>query len=517
MTFRLRVLGWAVFILWSAWLPTTPVRAQTPPVSLPGNEFCDPIRPEVTSLTDGGFLTAWTDADPPLTQLYTRRFDASGSSVGPAVLRESSELGLIPRVAASPDGGFVLAWTEGNTFAPRTLVVQDFDAAGRARGGPLLMETDVDSGLALAGGPDEFLIAATTRSGEIRVTRFDASGDVRSVETIQSSAPGAVLSSRLAVAILANGDSAVAYSERGSLPSRLLLRTFGPDGGDKAFVEVAEDFDEPRLAALPEGDLVLLATSSEFLQDWMVDVFTGSLERVGHVLIPDVGRRPTPDVLASPDGSQFTVAWTRPTASSGDPDSSEPDSEIVLQSFGLDGTPRSPVRRGATASSDPGGGVADPRLAAPAGNRTALAWWEPSQFIIDPPQPCTFSFGAFVRTVNVPSGCADGLTLCLQDARFTATVTWTDPRTGDSGVGSAVPVTDDTGTFWFFEEENLELMVKVLDARPVNGHFWVFFGSLTDVEFTLTVTDTVTGNERTYTNPPFEMASRADTLAFDGE
>jgi len=57
-------------------------------------------------------------------------------------------------------------------------------------------------------------------------------------------------------------------------------------------------------------------------------------------------------------------------------------------------------------------------------------------------------------------------------------------------------------------------VVKVLDGRALNDHFWLFYGSLTNVEFDLTVTDTVTGQERTYHNPAGTMASRADTEAF---
>jgi hypothetical protein len=50
--------------------------------------------------------------------------------------------------------------------------------------------------------------------------------------------------------------------------------------------------------------------------------------------------------------------------------------------------------------------------------------------------------------------------------------------------------------------------------RPVNGHFWVFYASLTDVEFTLAVTDTTTNRTVTYHNPPYHMASHGDTAAF---
>ena len=57
-------------------------------------------------------------------------------------------------------------------------------------------------------------------------------------------------------------------------------------------------------------------------------------------------------------------------------------------------------------------------------------------------------------------------------------------------------------------------MVKVLDGSGVNGHFWVFYGALSDVEYTITVTDTATGSQRTYHNPLHHLASGADLDAF---
>ncbi len=59
-------------------------------------------------------------------------------------------------------------------------------------------------------------------------------------------------------------------------------------------------------------------------------------------------------------------------------------------------------------------------------------------------------------------------------------------------------------------------MVKVLDARPVNGNFWVFFGALSNVQYAVTVTDTVTGTYRKYVNPSGSFASVGDTSAFRG-
>ena len=77
-----------------------------------------------------------------------------------------------------------------------------------------------------------------------------------------------------------------------------------------------------------------------------------------------------------------------------------------------------------------------------------------------------------------------------------------------------MPLSEDTGAFWFFHPDNLELMVMVLDARTVNDHFWVFYGSLSNVAFTLRVLDTVTGRLWAREKPIGRFSSVGDTLAF---
>src|SRR5262249_48368702 len=78
--------------------------------------------------------------------------------------------------------------------------------------------------------------------------------------------------------------------------------------------------------------------------------------------------------------------------------------------------------------------------------------------------------------------------LCLGGGRFTVTATWKTPQ-GQTGSAQAVPLTVDTGFFWFFGPDNVELLVKVLDGCAFNGHHWVFAGGLTDVEVHLAVSD----------------------------
>jgi hypothetical protein len=61
---------------------------------------------------------------------------------------------------------------------------------------------------------------------------------------------------------------------------------------------------------------------------------------------------------------------------------------------------------------------------------------------------------------------------------------------------------------------NLELAVKVVDGTAVNGHNWFFYGALSDVAYTLTVTDTVSGVSKTYRNPQGQLCGSGDTATF---
>jgi hypothetical protein len=104
--------------------------------------------------------------------------------------------------------------------------------------------------------------------------------------------------------------------------------------------------------------------------------------------------------------------------------------------------------------------------------------------------------------------------LLLNDDRFRVEVEWSTTQ-GTSGAGEAVPLTNDTGYFWFFNEENVEMVIKVLDACGFADRFWVFAGGLTNVAVDITVTDTQTGDVKTYHNPqrtPFQPIQ--DTNAF---
>ena len=91
--------------------------------------------------------------------------------------------------------------------------------------------------------------------------------------------------------------------------------------------------------------------------------------------------------------------------------------------------------------------------------------------------------------------------LCLATNRMRAVVKWRD-SSGNEGYGSFYRLSNDSGYFWFFDSENIEGVVKVLNAcsQPVD-RYWVFAAGLTDLEVTLWITDFISGQTRTYTKP----------------
>jgi len=84
---------------------------------------------------------------------------------------------------------------------------------------------------------------------------------------------------------------------------------------------------------------------------------------------------------------------------------------------------------------------------------------------------------------------SDDGTMCLNGGRFAVTALWTKPD-GTTGSGHAIKLTGDSGYFWFFDEANIELVVKVLDGCGITNSHWVFAAGLTNVQVILNVDDT---------------------------
>ncbi|HEV2854452.1 MAG TPA: hypothetical protein VHC97_16785 [Thermoanaerobaculia bacterium] len=120
--------------------------------------------------------------------------------------------------------------------------------------------------------------------------------------------------------------------------------------------------------------------------------------------------------------------------------------------------------------------------------------------------------GAPVVASKALGSCTSGPFLCLAGNRFRAEVTW-KPGTA-SLPAQAVAVSSGAGYFWFVDPAIADLSVEVVDNRARNGAFGVSFNGPTDVEFTLTVTDTVTGAVKTYVHRVGAAANVSDPTAF---
>jgi hypothetical protein len=142
-----------------------------------------------------------------------------------------------------------------------------------------------------------------------------------------------------------------------------------------------------------------------------------------------------------------------------------------------------------------------------------------------PAQICPQTPTVTTSTV-APGACVAGANaLCLLGNRFKVELLATNRNPGaDAGKqapGVTLPKND---LFGFFSipgltgnPNNLEAFVKILDARALGGKFWVFFGTLTNFELDLSITDTTTGQKRTYKRSGTGNSSAcgaADTAAF---
>lgn len=120
------------------------------------------------------------------------------------------------------------------------------------------------------------------------------------------------------------------------------------------------------------------------------------------------------------------------------------------------------------------------------------------------------------RTVDVIPASHD---LFLHGDQFRVRVDWSTPDGVLRGTAYGVPLSDDAGYLWFFEGKNPEILIKILDGRPVNGHWWVFISSNTNLELTVRAGKRGPSNppvyqEKNYVSPAGANKNFIDTMSF---
>jgi hypothetical protein len=111
-----------------------------------------------------------------------------------------------------------------------------------------------------------------------------------------------------------------------------------------------------------------------------------------------------------------------------------------------------------------------------------------------------YSNEATVTTPPDPGKICQAPAVCFNGSRFKVDAQWKTP-TGASGTATIVRLTDSSGYLWFFDSSNVEVVFKILNGCAINTAYWFYAGGLTNVQVTITVTDTKTGAVKTYANP----------------
>ena len=115
----------------------------------------------------------------------------------------------------------------------------------------------------------------------------------------------------------------------------------------------------------------------------------------------------------------------------------------------------------------------------------------------------TFSEIAAGATDGALAPCDDSSAACLEGGRFEAMVEWHRSRpAADGGARQMVlPEAPNSALFSSSRTPDLPLLLNVLDGCNVNGHYWLYFATVADVELTVKIRDTQTGRTWAYFNP----------------
>ena len=101
---------------------------------------------------------------------------------------------------------------------------------------------------------------------------------------------------------------------------------------------------------------------------------------------------------------------------------------------------------------------------------------------------------------------------------FDITLTARDQRTGATGSGIIIGQNDVYGYFSLptlsGNAGNPELIVKIVDASSIGQNYWVFYGAMTDLQYTLSIKENATGIVKAYSQDPARPSGQFDTSGF---
>jgi filamentous hemagglutinin family protein len=297
------------------------------------NAANDQSRPSVTALADGGFVVTWdsqrsqpNSSNPfPGSDIYARRYDASGNAVGSEFVVSNgvdSQVGqLNPSITALADGGFVVTWDSIVFGGNHSIYARRYDATGNATGSELIItNTAGQSFPTIAPLADGGFVVTWQRNknnnnSDLYARRYDAAGNAVGSEFLISAA-----GREPAVSALANGGFVVTWQKdsgfyaydiyarqydanSNAVGNEFLIRKGAYNTGAQIF-----SFLDPAISSLADGEFV--ATWNSYFSYYFLGWGTAYVQRVVRTAYAqryDASGSAVGSVfpLSDPEGNQF--------------------------------------------------------------------------------------------------------------------------------------------------------------------------------------------------------------------
>lgn len=466
--------------------------------------------PAVAVGADGSFFLTWEQHGVFASQVSARRYDSAAIPATAAYKVEEGDDALDtenhPTVVAKSRADEVrIAWNSFSFLESRHRVVaRPFSATGQALHPQLLVEGDGSAyyPTVATSGVDLWLLTwiSSRESGygsDAYAQVFSGEVPVASSVKLNTSSSGDYEAYGAAMDPLGNGVVLWWSDPNGDLDGDLWLQRMGPDGtkagsAQRVALEGAQyqwacdvgmDSQGRIVVAWEQGDPVDQGGANVYARRFapdgspLGDPFLVSTETAGAQWDCD---------LAMNREGDFVVTWQHNLGTA------EASEDLYVRAFQADGTPYGPPVR-----------VDEPRPPENpwAARRPAVSLNDAGVFVVAGEGGPNNTSGEMINARKFVLPCVGSATsLCLGEGRFRAHADWWIGASA-SGDARAVPLRDLTGGYWFFAEDNFELLLKVLEGCATNGHHWIYAAGLTDVEVHLAIADTSTGEIWSRANP----------------
>ncbi|HVS14722.1 MAG TPA: hypothetical protein VMV46_12410, partial [Thermoanaerobaculia bacterium] len=457
--------------------------------------------------------------------------DANDQAItDPLIVNASGALNETPTVGLRPDGTFYVVWRQAEGAAVRdgegrvalaaaqgsSIVARTFDPTTTQAGSETVLSSgDADGSNDPSAATDKsgetavVWVDGTENDGELKAKVVDKNGNPKTgtLDLAGALGPGA---NKPAVAKSASGDIVACWRQTAGGTRGIVCRVLDTNGApvtDFLQVDSVLNARAPDVATDDFGNFIVVYEKNADGRDIFGRRYLRSGAPQGPAVVLNqvtTGDQTRPRVSRSA-GGDFTVVWQGDAA--GSANAAAAGTSVVARSFNPSGAAETDdiVVAESDATSDPDTPDVD------------LTDKGKATVSFERKKGDGTSNGIFRREVQLPvapSVCvADGQTLCLNGSRFRVRSEW-KAATGQRGAGQSVKITDDTGYFTFFNPDNVELVVKALDACVFANSYWVFAAALSDLEVTLVVDDTETGDSISYFSSLGPFQAIRDTAGF---